>query len=364
MNRVVIGVCLLVGCVLSLPGVAAAQSPAASDPSQLEALIQTTKGDITIRFFPNEAPKHVAHFIETARSGGFDKTTFHRVIPYAIIQGGDPISKDPKKKALYGSGGVKLLPDELNSIPHYPGAVSAVALPDAQGNPIPGSTGTQFFICDTWQTGLDGKYSVFARVTSGMDVVRAISVLPANVDKVTGRVEITKVTVRPLSPSVEELKRLRAKVVTTHGEVVFEFLADTAPENARHFVNVARSGYYDGANIYRLVKDYVVQGADASTWPADSPNRMRSFSIWPVRAELTPTLPFDRGIVGLAHGPDPNDGTVHFFFLLRRTEQLDNKFTAFGRVVSGMEVLEKINQLPVTGEKLDGPLPILKLSIE
>src|SRR5215470_2641774 len=85
-----------------LPLGASAQTP--DDASQLEAVIATTKGDITIRFFPKEAPRHVAHFVETARKGEYDGTSFFRAIAYAIIQGGDPISKDPKKKALYGTG--------------------------------------------------------------------------------------------------------------------------------------------------------------------------------------------------------------------------------------------------------------------
>src|SRR4051812_27901545 len=102
---------LLVALLTLAPSTVRAQQPATEDASQLEAFIQTTKGDVTIRFFPQDAPKHVAHFIETARKGGFDGTTFHRAIAYAIVQGGDPVSKDPKKKALYGTGGLKLLPD-------------------------------------------------------------------------------------------------------------------------------------------------------------------------------------------------------------------------------------------------------------
>src|SRR5262245_6510322 len=88
------------------------------DPAQLEAVIETSKGTIVMRFFPKEAPRHVAHFIETARAGGFNGTTFFRAIPYAVIQGGDPNTKDPKKRALYGTGGLRQLPDETSSLKH------------------------------------------------------------------------------------------------------------------------------------------------------------------------------------------------------------------------------------------------------
>src|SRR5204863_5856671 len=102
----------------------------------------------------------------------------HRAIGNALIQGGDPISKDPKKKALYGTTGLKLLPDEPSNLRHLAGAVSAVALPGPIGDPIPNSSGVQFFICDSWQKALDGKYSLFGYTTSGMDGVRPVSRRP------------------------------------------------------------------------------------------------------------------------------------------------------------------------------------------
>ena len=191
--------CLCASVVFLVP--AGAQAP--EDPSQLEALIETSKGEIIIRFFPKEAPRHVAHFIETARKGGFDGTAFHRAIPYAIAQGGDPLSKDPRKKALHGTGGLKLLPDEVSNLQHLPGAVSAVMLPGPDGAPVPGSSGTQFFICDTWQQALDGKYTVFGRVASGMDVVDRIATAPVQAGP-RGEPSVPVDPVRILSVTVEE----------------------------------------------------------------------------------------------------------------------------------------------------------------
>lgn len=341
------------------PAVARAQE----DASTLEAVIETSKGAITLRFFPKEAPRHVAHFIETARAGGFDGTTFHRAIPYAIVQGGDPLSKDPKKKALYGTGGLKLLPDETSSIRHLAGAVSSVMLVDPAGAPIPGSSGTQFFICDTWQQQLDGKFSVFARVTDGMDVVRQVSALPRIGDKIEERVTIAKVTIRPVTPSAEEIGTLRARIDTTAGEIVWDFLP-TAPENARNFIRLARAGYYDGATIYRAISGLLIQGASAEGWPQDSPNRKRSFSIWNVADEFTADVPFERGVVGMAHGADANSGNVHFFVLVSRAANLDAKYTPFARVVSGMDVAEAMSKQPAVNEKLSAPVTIRKVTIE
>ena len=356
-----LGLGALALCLLA-PAPARAQS-AAGDASQLEALVETTKGDITIRFFPDKAPRHVAHFVETARKGGFDGTTFHRASPYALIQGGDPISKDPKKRSLYGTGGLKLLPDEVSDLEHRAGAVSAVMLVGPDGAPTPGSSGTQFFIADSWQKHLDGKFSVFGRVTDGMDVVRAISILPAPGEKIAERVEIRRVTIRPVTPTVEEIGRLRARLATDAGEMVWEFLP-TAPENARNFIRLARAGYYDGTTIYRAIPNQLIQGAAPEAWPEESPNRKRSFSLWPVVDEFTAEVPMDRAIVGMAHGEEPNSATIHWFVLTARAAHLDNKYTPFARVVSGMEVADAISKMAVSGDRLATPVVIKKVSIE
>jgi peptidyl-prolyl cis-trans isomerase B (cyclophilin B) len=350
--------------LLLLALVLTAGPASAEDHGGLEAVIETTKGPITIRFFAEDAPKHVAYFIETARAGGYDRTTFHRAVAYALIQGGDPLSKDPAKKSLFGTGGLKLLPDEISSRKHLAGAVSAVAIPQPDGTPQPNTSGAQFFICDTMQPALDGKYSVFGWVVDGMDVVRAISAMPTGPqNSLLDRVEITSVTVRPVSPASEALSGLRARLQTARGDIVFEFLP-TAPENARNFIRLARAGYYNGATLYRAVKGYLVQGADPTAWPVESPNRARSFSVWPVIGEFTKDVPMDRGIVGMAHGEDPNSATTHFFILVGAARQLEGKYTPFGRVVQGIEVVDAISKEPVNGDRLVEPVPITVVRIE
>jgi cyclophilin family peptidyl-prolyl cis-trans isomerase len=341
----------------ALAPAALAQQPAAEDYSKLEALVQTSKGDITFRFFPADAPRHVEHFVETARKGGYDGTVFHRAIAYAIVQGGDPLSKDPKKKALYGTGGLKLLPDEVGTQKHLAGAVSAVMLPGPGGNPIPGSSGTQFFFCDTPQPALDGKYSVFGRVTEGMDVVRAISIAPAANGMLAERVEIKKVTIRPITPSDEELEQVRARIETDAGEIVWEFLP-TAPENARSFVQHARAGMYDNATIYRAVAGQLMQGAQPD------PAARKSYSVWPLPDEFTTSVEMDRGVVGMAHGDQANSATIHWFVLTKRAPHLDGKYTAFARVVSGMDVVDAISNRPTTGDALQTPVVVKKVTIE
>ena len=162
-----------------------------ADAGPLEALVDTSEGPFVIRLLPDLAPRHVAHFVKTARAGGFDGTTFHRIVPRGIIQGGDPLSKDPSKAALYGTGGLGLLKAEFSSRAMTRGSVAAVLRPSS-----PDSAGNQFFVVLTDQPSLTGKYTIFGSVESGLAVVDRIGETPVNGDKPTRRVVIQKVTIR------------------------------------------------------------------------------------------------------------------------------------------------------------------------
>ena len=162
-----------------------------ADEGPLEAVIETAEGSFVIRLLADAAPRHVRHFAETARAGGFDGTTFHRIVPRGIIQGGDPLSKDPAKKALYGTGGLGLLKAEFSARPMTRGSVAAVLRPSS-----PDSAGNQFFVVLSDQPSLTGRFTIFGEVTSGMDVVYRIGETPVDGDKPQRRVIIQKVTIR------------------------------------------------------------------------------------------------------------------------------------------------------------------------
>jgi len=161
-----------------------------------EAVVETAKGAFTIRLLPEVAPKHAALFARTAKSGGYDGTTFHRVIAGGIIQGGDPLSKDPAKASLYGTGGLGLLTAEFSDRPFVRGTVAAARKPSG-----PDTGGRQFFVCLRELPSLNGQYTIFGEVVSGMDVVDQISTTPVDGDKARERVEM-KITVQepPTAP--------------------------------------------------------------------------------------------------------------------------------------------------------------------
>jgi peptidyl-prolyl cis-trans isomerase B (cyclophilin B) len=136
--------------------------------SETKAVIETKLGNIELKFFPDVAPNHVNNFIELAKKGFYDGTTFHRVIPGFMIQGGDPNSKNPdRSKHGQGDPGYKVKA-EFNDKPHKKGTLSMARA----GHPD--SAGSQFFICVADSPFLDKQYTVFGEVVSGMDVADKI----------------------------------------------------------------------------------------------------------------------------------------------------------------------------------------------
>lgn len=132
-------------------------------------VLHTEKGDITIELLPAIAPKTVANFLNLVGSGFYGGTRFHRVIAGFMIQGGDPLSKDVSKRAMWGTGGSGTnIPAEFNDLSHTRGIVSMARSDD------PNSASSQFFIVVKDSTFLDHQYTAFGRVVSGMEVADEI----------------------------------------------------------------------------------------------------------------------------------------------------------------------------------------------
>ena len=177
---------ILLLCAVPLLGQAAGKGkgkrvPTKRDYGNTLATLQTDAGDITIKFFHDKAPKHVENFVDLAAEGFFDGTFFHRVIPGFMIQGGDPNTKRPPDPTHpYGTGGHVVngqevrLKAEFNDVPHKRGIVSMARAAD------PNSASSQFFIVVKDSPFLDGQYTVFGEVASGMEVADKIVSAPRN----------------------------------------------------------------------------------------------------------------------------------------------------------------------------------------
>ncbi len=134
------------------------------------AVIETKLGEIEIEFLAEKAPGHVKNFLDLARKGFYDGTTFHRVIPGFMIQGGDPNTRDANaSRERHGTGGPGYnIKAEFNDTPHQRGIVSMARSSN------PDSAGSQFFICVADSSFLDRQYSAFGRVTRGLEVADKI----------------------------------------------------------------------------------------------------------------------------------------------------------------------------------------------
>ena len=151
-----------------------------------QATIHTKLGDITLKFFPEVAPNHVNGFIELARKGFYNGTTFHRVIPKFVIQGGDPNSKNPDR-SKHGTGGPGYnLKAEFSDKLHKRGTLSMAR------SAHPDSAGSQFFISVADIPSLNGKYTIFGEVVEGMEIVDKIVSQPRDGnDNPNDRIEMT-----------------------------------------------------------------------------------------------------------------------------------------------------------------------------
>lgn len=133
------------------------------------AVISTTEGEITVEFWPDVAPKTVENFKNLAKQGFYDGTCFHRVIKGFMIQGGDPLTKDPNMEARWGTGGPgHTVKAEFNDRHHDRGVLSMAR------SQHPDSAGSQFFICHGNPHFLDGQYTAFGKLTKGDEVLEKI----------------------------------------------------------------------------------------------------------------------------------------------------------------------------------------------
>jgi peptidyl-prolyl cis-trans isomerase B (cyclophilin B) len=338
-------------------------------PAELQgkqAVVDTSLGTLVFQLLADAAPNHVAHFITRAREGAYDGTTFHRVITMGIVQGGDPLSKDPAQSARYGTGGLNQLRFEPNAEKHTRGAVSAVLVPGR-----PDSAGNQFFISVSDQAALDGQYTVFARVVEGMTVAQKISTVPADGQVPKERVEIRRVTIRDTPPPIPEpfvsatAAEMAAKKVvleTSLGAITIDVLPDRAPNHVRQFLRLAQAGVYDGTAFHRLVKGFVIQGGFMPT-RREPPDERQEAYIRTLQPEFNDTL-HERGTVSMARGDDPASATSSFFIVLARTPALDKRYTVFGRVSAGLDVVERIEAQPVEGETPVTRIEVMRARVE
>ncbi|NIM93026.1 MAG: hypothetical protein GTO18_04860 [Anaerolineales bacterium] len=334
------------------------------DPNQVYlATLETEKGDIKIELFADRAPKTVNNFVFLAEKGFYDDTTFHRVVPGFMAQGGDPTAT--------GTGGPGYtFEDEIDPSLNFTGVGDF-----AMANSGPDSNGSQFFITYAPAPHLDGLHTIFGKVVEGMDVV--IELTPRNpldnpdydgdlVNTVTIE-EIPESLLPPPTPTpipvipvpeegrplaefeipdrediytgkpdtaIDPSQTYRAVVDTSQGNIVIELEAEAAPESVNNFVVLAELGYYDGFPIsFVSPEEFLITGSPGGVMGSDI-----GYTL-PQETGLETT----RGAVGYwVEVESLLSSGSQLFILLQDIPEMQGNFTAFGQVVEGMDVVDNL----------------------
>ncbi|MFN2500474.1 MAG: peptidylprolyl isomerase [Pyrinomonadaceae bacterium] len=159
--------------------------------------LETEAGGIDMEMYPESAPESVRNFLNLVATGAFNTTTFSRVVPGFVVQGGNIWTREGGVSTDLGRRARRTVPDEPNKILHERGIVSMARSDE------PNTATTNFFILIDTAAYLDGKFAAFGRVTKGMDVVDAINKMPVVQDKPEKPVRIRKATIEPCTVPIQ-----------------------------------------------------------------------------------------------------------------------------------------------------------------
>ena len=148
--------------------------------------------------------------------------------------------------------------------------------------------------------------------------------------------------------TIEELKNFRLTIETGMGNIVIDPLPEKAPNHVRHILRLASLGAFDQTSVHRVAPRFVIQLGDLNTRKEPLTQKTNEFVV-PIRAELN-DVKHERGIVSMARGNEIDSALTSFFIVLGPNPGLDGTYTVFGRVVEGMDVIGKIEAVPVQGE--------------
>ena len=143
----------------------------------------------------------------------------------------------------------------------------------------------------------------------------------------------------------DEQNKEIAVIETTMGNIELEFFEDKAPGHVKNFKDLANKGYYDGTTFHRVIPGFMIQGGDSNSKSADRSTHGTGGPGYSIDAEFNDT-PHDRGILSMARSQEPNSAGSQFFVVVKDSHFLDNQYTAFGTVIKGMDVVDKIVNVP------------------
>ena len=152
-----------------------------------------------------------------------------------------------------------------------------------------------------------------------------------------------------------------AIIETKFGKIEMELFADKAPGHVKNFKDLAKKGFYDGTIFHRVIPGFMIQGGDPNTKSDDRTTHGMGGPGYSIRAEFNDT-PHKRGILSMARSQDPNSAGSQFFIVVKKSSFLDGKYTAFGKVLSGMAVADRIVNAP--RDKRDNPDERIEMKVK
>ncbi len=161
---------------------------------------------------------------------------------------------------------------------------------------------------------------------------------------------------------MEDAKEARAVIETKYGEIELKPYTDVAPKHVENFITLAKKGFYDGTIFHRVIPGFMIQGGDPNTKGANKATYGAGGPGHTVDAEFSET-PHKRGILSMARSQDPNSAGSQFFIVVKDSSFLDRQYTVFGTVVEGMDVVDKIVNLPRNSSDLPDERVEIKLRI-
>lgn len=306
-------------------------------------------GTIELELYGEEAPVTVVNFAKLANSGFYNGLTFHRIIEGFMMQGGCP-------KGNGTGGSEKNITGEFtangfdNSISHLRGVISMARSGSQYYDYYYYNTASsQFFIVHEDAAFLDGNYAAFGMVTKGMDVVDAVCQSAVVEDSNGSVAKENQPVIKSVAVSCVSEKFLEKTPVATHeatieiegyGTIRLDLYGNIAPITVGNFVNLANRGFYDGLTFHRIIEDFVMQGGcPEGNGTGDSGADIKGeFLINGVYN----TISHVRGVISMARGNDPDSGSCQFFIVHKDSPHLDDNYAAFGMVIEGLDVVDRI----------------------
>ena len=331
--------------MLALPClVSCADEEAGDDTEPTHKATHTAKieidgyGIIELELYGEEAPITVQNFVSLAESGFYEGLTFHRIIDGFMMQGGG-YDESGEERRTYSITGEFSNNGINNSIRHTRGVISM-----ARSNSM-NSASSQFFIMHDVADWLDGSYAAFGKVTSGMDIVDRICTEAEPIDSngsipVSQRPTIKSVTVVDLYPVTYTATHTASIEIRGYGVIELELYGNEAPLTVANFEKLANEGFYEGLTFHRIIEGFMMQGGgfDESGAHKETASIKGEFSSNGVANPIK----HSRGVISMARTNEVNSASSQFFIMHDTASHLDGSYAAFGKVTSGMDIVDTI----------------------